>query len=245
MQLILGDCLEAMGEIPDGSVDLIATDLPYGMTDCKWDVVIPFEPLWSHYRRVLKPFGAVVLMATQPFTTDVINSNRRWFRYTLVWNKKQSGSFQNAKYHPLRIHEDIVVFSDGPVRYFPVMRKGRFRCRGGAMFKSRVTDGLRDGFENYGDEYYPVSIIEIPNGRKGKVHPSQKPVALFEYLIRTYSDEGDTVLDCCMGSGTTGVACLRTGRRFIGIEKDPKFFDIARRRIDAERLKTPLLGGIA
>lgn len=242
VRLILGDCLKVMGEIADGSIDLILTDLPYQVTACKWDVMIPFEPLWAHYRRILKPRRAVVLTSSQPFTTDAINSNRRWFKYCLVWDKKQSGSFHLARYSPLKIHEDIVVFGQSTIAYYPQMRTGRFRKRGGAMSRNQaILGGLRDGFENYGDQYFPTSIIEIPNERIGKLHPTQKPVALMEYLIRTYSHEGETVLDSCMGSGSTGIACVNTGRNFVGIELDPGFFETASRRIAETRSAMPLL----
>jgi site-specific DNA-methyltransferase (adenine-specific) len=246
-ELHLGDCLDVMQGIPDGSVDLILCDLPYGITDCKWDSVIPFEPLWDAYKRILTERGAVVLTASQPFTTDLINSNRVWFKYCSVWEKTRSMGFVHAKNKPLKIHEDIVVFSPGTtvhsaqsktrMTYNPQMQEGKPYSRvhrqdprgdkwggeGRASYAGNVctNDGKR----------YPTSVLKFANPNNSTIHPTQKPVPLFEYLIRTYSNEGDTVLDNCMGSGTTGVACVNTGRNFIGIEKDPEFFQIAQKRI--------------
>jgi site-specific DNA-methyltransferase (adenine-specific) len=249
MQLIPGDCLKVMGEIPDGSVDLIATDLPYGMTAGKWDAVIPFGPLWAHFRRVLKPNGAVALTASQPFTSMLVMSNPDWFRHEWIWVKNRGANFGSVRRRPMHEHDSILIFSPGHWTYNPQKQE---RAPSGA-------DRVRYPKASYADSgfysHQPQAKVVILDGLRWPsscqkfntevgLHPSQKPLALFEYLIRTYSDEGDTVLDCCMGSGTTGVACLRTGRRFIGIEKDPKFFDIARRRIDAERSKTPLLGSV-
>ena len=231
VQLIHGDCLEVMKSIPDGSVDLILCDLPYGTTQNKWDSVIPFDKLWTEYKRVCS--GAVVLTAAQPFTTALIMSNQKDFKYTLVWDKALASGFLNAKKQPLRQTEDIVVFGKGKT-YNPIMEvRGKPRIKGGHG-KSRRSDN----YGKYGDsvsvnnEYYPTNLLRISNAvRNGRQHPTQKPVALMEYLIRTYTNEGDTVLDNCMGSGTTGVACINTGRRFIGIEKDDGYFEIAKKRI--------------
>ena len=232
-KLWFGDCLEVMKRIPDHSVDMILADLPYGSTACKWDVVIPVEPLWEAYNRVIKPHRAIVLTAREPFTSVLVSSNIRHYKHKWVWNKKQSGSFQNAKFMPLQIEEDVLVFSSGgKVVYYPIMRKGKMRKRGGAREKSRVVGkGLRDGYENFSDQYFPVNIIEMANPRKGKLHPTEKPVALMEYLIRTYTREGEMVLDNSMGSGTTGVACRNTERTFIGIDNDKRFYDMAVKRI--------------
>jgi site-specific DNA-methyltransferase (adenine-specific) len=228
-----GDCLEVMPEIPAGSVDMVLCDLPYGTTDCKWDSVIPFEPLWREYRRTTKRVAAIVLTACQPFTSALVMSNARHFRTSWVWNKKQSGGFATAKYHPLKITEDVVVFGFDTVRYFPQMRKGIMRKKGGARAQNEIQSGLKPNHAVRNDDYYPTNVIEIVNPRMGAVHPTQKPVALMEYLIKTYTNEGDTVLDNCMGSGTTGVACMRTGRNFIGIERDPQYFAIAQERINS------------
>ncbi len=231
MTVFNGDCLDLMQQIPDGSVDMVLCDLPYGTTVCKWDSVIPFEPLWAQYRRVTKRNGAIVLTACQPFTTALIASNMAGFKTSWVWNKKQSGGFATAKYHPLKVTEDVVVFSSGTCLYNPQMRKGALRMKGGCRKQNNIQSGIKAGHQTKNDDYYPTNIIEIVNPRTPGSHPTQKPVALMEYLIRTYTNEGETVLDNCMGSGTTGVACINTGRKFIGIEKDEKYFAIARDRI--------------
>lgn len=231
-RLILGDCLEKMKDIPDGSIDMILCDLPYGTTACKWDSVIPFEPLWAEYRRVVKENAAIVLTASQPFTTSLIASNMKMFKYCWVWDKKKGGNIQVLKWQPYKVHEDIVVFSSGPVKYYPIMTKQKERT--GKTYSA----GEANGIPNYGDlrtynDKHPKSIIEVSNAnQRGKIHPTQKPVALMEYLIKTYTNEGETVLDNCMGSGTTGVACKNLNRRFIGIEKDDRYFELARERIE-------------
>jgi site-specific DNA-methyltransferase (adenine-specific) len=234
IKLMQGDCLELMKGVADKSVDMILCDLPYGTTACKWDNVIPFEPLWEQYNRVIKNCGAIVLTAREPFTSLLIGSNIKKYKHKWVWNKKQSGSFQNAKYMPLQIEEDIVVFSNGRVNYYPQRRKGKMRKRGGAKEKSRVVgSGLQDGYENYSDLYYPTNIIELANPRINKLHPTEKPVALFEYLIKTYTNEGETVLDNCMGSGTTAIACINTNRNYIGFELDEDYYKSATARLEA------------
>lgn len=231
VKLIHGDCLEVMKSIPDGSVDLILCDLPYGTTACKWDSVIPFGPLWGQYSRICK--GAIVLTAAQPFTSALVMSNTNGFRYSWVWDKANSTGFLNAKKQPLRQTEDILVFGRS-VTYNPIMEvRGKPRKKGGYI-KGAGTENYGDfeSVESFNNEYYPTNLLRISNAaRKGKMHPTQKPVALMEYLIRTYSNEGDIVLDNCMGSGTTGVACINTGRRFIGIEKDDGYFEVAKKRI--------------
>ena len=230
--LMMGDCLELMREIPDGSIDMVLADLPYGTTACKWDTVIPFEPLWAAYRRVCKKNAAIVLTASQPFTSALVMSNAKDFRYSLVWDKKGTTGFQTAKIMPLRRHEDIVVFYQAKPTYNPAMEvRGAPRKKGGSKTDNGCYGELRSS-ESFNNEYYPTSVIEISNASKvGLQHPTQKPVALMEYLIRTYTNPGELVLDNTMGSGTTGVACVNTGRRFIGIEKDEKFFKIAEGRI--------------
>lgn len=227
-ELHLGDCLELMKDIPDGSVDMVLCDLPYGTTACKWDSVIPFEPLWEQYRRIAKKNAAIVLTASQPFTTALIASNLKGFRYCWVWDKKISGNPFLAKRQPMKRHEDVCVFSAKPHAYFPQMVTGKMRAKGGGhskLFDVALTSSVND-------QYYPSSIIEFSNAKRG-VHPTQKPVALMEYMVRTYTNEGDLVLDNCMGSGTTGVACMNTGRRFIGMEMDAGYFAIAQERIAA------------
>ena len=230
---MLGDCLERMKEIPDGSVDMILADPPYGTTACKWDSVIPLEAMWEQLKRVIKPNGAIVMTASQPFTSFLITSNIKMFKYCWVWDKKKGGNIQVLKWQPYKVHEDIVVFSKGTINYHPI--KVPQKERTGKTYSA----GEANGIKNYGDtrvytDKHPKSIIEISNANQsGKVHPTQKPVALMEYLIKSYTLEGETVLDFTMGSGTTGVACKNLNRNFIGIEKDEKYFEIARARIEA------------
>mgnify|MGYP003430706871 CR=1 FL=1 len=232
IELIQGDCLEKMKDIPDGSIDMILCDLPYGTTACKWDTIIPFEPLWKEYKRIIKDNGAIVLTASQPFTSALVMSNPNWFKYEWVWNKKQSGSFLLAKYQPLKITESVCIFSKGKTAYFPQMRTGKLRKKGGSKSKSELYASLGSEIK-YNDQYFPTNLIEFSMANKsGRLHPTEKPVALFEYLIKTYTNEGETVLDNCMGSGTTGVACINTNRNFIGIELDQGYFDIACKRIE-------------
>jgi site-specific DNA-methyltransferase (adenine-specific) len=228
--LLLGDCLELMKNIPDGSVDMILCDLPYGTTNCTWDVVIPFESLWECYKRVIKPKQAVVLFGSQPFTTDLINSQREWFRYCWIWDKRIAGNPMLANHQPMKVHEDISIFSKEPHHYYPQMKKGRVRKKGGG--KGGIF-GATD--QKINGDYFPDSIIDCSNSER-KPHPTQKPVELCEYLIRTYTNKGETVLDNCMGSGTTGVACIQTGRNFIGMEKDETYFAIAKKRIEFAQL---------
>ena len=235
--LYLGDCLEVMVWLPDASVDMILCDLPYGTTACKWDTVIPFEPLWAQYRRVAKRNAAIVLTASQPFTTSLIASNIKMFKYCWVWKKSNLTNFLNAKKQPLRCFEDVVLFCEKQSTYNPQMVETGNRKVSRRIGTKTSVYGKADKETFYdSSSRYPTQLIEIPNRTDGKLHPTQKPVALMEYLIRTYTNEGDVVLDNCMGSGTTGVACANTGRRFIGIEREPKYFDIACRRIeDAQR----------
>ena len=233
MQLIHGECLEEMKKIPDGSVDMVLCDLPYGTTQNKWDSVIPFAALWEQYKRICK--GAVVLTAAQPFTSLLVVSNLQDFKYQWVWKKgnKPTG-FLNAKKQPLRITEDVVVFYAAQPTYNPVMVQGapcHTRGGGGKQGKHQTDNyGAFSKTETVGTAKYPQTLIDIPRDAR-KVHPTQKPVALMEYMVRTYSNEGDTILDNTMGSGTTGVACVNASRHFIGIEQDPGYFAIAERRI--------------
>ena len=232
MKLIHGDCLEEMKNIKSGSVDMVLTDPPYGTTACKWDAVIPLDLMWEQLKRIIRPNGAIVITASQPFTTTLISSNIKMFKYCWVWDKKKGGNIMSLKWQPYKVHEDIVVFSDGAVKYYPIKTPQKERTG------KTYSKGEANGIKNYGDERtykdkHPKSILEISNAnQKGKVHPTQKPVALMEYLIKTYTNAGEAVLDFTMGSGTTGVACKRLGRDFIGIEKDADYFDIACKRID-------------
>ena len=232
IKLMQGDCLELMKGIADKSVDMILCDLPYGTTACKWDTVIPFEPLWAEYKRIIKKHGAIVLFGSEPFSSALRMSNIKNFKYDWIWNKKLAGNGILAKRQPLKIHEIISVFNSNI--YIPQMTKGKMRKKMG-LKESEITGGNSFAKEYVNDEYYPVSIQEfsIANLRRGRLHPTQKPVALCEYLIKTYTNEGEIVLDNCMGSGSTGVACVNTNRRFIGIELDETYFNIAKERIYA------------
>lgn len=228
------DCFDIFPQIADKSVDMILCDLPYGTTACKWDSILPFEPLWEAYKRIIKYNGAIVLTAREPFTSKLVCSNIKNYKHKWVWNKKQSGSFLNAKIMPMQIEEDVIVFAYGKVTYYPLMRTGKLRVKGGAKKDNGMFIDLGTKYKTFNDQYYPVNILEFANcGNKSEnVHPTQKPVALMEYLIRTYTNEGETVLDNCMGSGTTGVACVNTNRQFIGIEKEKNYYDIAVDRIN-------------
>ena len=230
--VIHGDCLDVMGGIPDGSIDMILCDLPYGTTACKWDTIIPFEPLWEQYKRIIKDNGAIVLTASQPFTSALVMSNVKMFKYEWVWDKRLPSGFQIAKYRPMQRHENIVVFSDGTPKYNPIMTEQKPRKGGGFKVSSMSSPikNVDEKLRNY-TEKYPQSILEFYKRDKEAVHPTQKPVALFEYLIRTYTDEGDTVLDNCAGSGTTGVACKNLKRNFILIEKDAGYCEIIKTRL--------------
>lgn len=228
VQLIHGDCLEVMKSIPDGSVDLILCDLPYGTTRNKWDSVIDLPSLWDEYKRI--SCGAIVLTAQTPFDKVLGASNLNTLRYEWIWRKEAGTGFLNAKRAPLKDHENVLVFYDKPPTYNPQMREGfkPYKCKKGGETSNYNPSGIVTTLS--GGERYPVTVLEFPRDR-AKLHPTQKPVALMEYLIKTYTNEGDLVLDNCMGSGTTGVACLNTGRRFIGIEKDDEYFEIAKKRI--------------
>ena len=230
IELYNGDCLELMKNIPDKSIDMILCDLPYGTTACKWDTVIPFEPLWEQYNRIIKDNGAIVLFGSEPFSSALRMSNIKNFKYDWIWNKKLAGNGILAKKQPLKIHEIVSVFNSGI--YIPQMTKGRYRKKMG-LKESEITGGNSYAKQTENDLYYPKSILEygIGNMRKGRLHPTQKPVALLEYLIKTYTNEGDVVLDNCMGSGSTGVACVNTNRDFMGIELDKDYFNIAKQRI--------------
>ena len=241
MSLMHGDCLELMASIPDGSVDMVLCDLPYGTTACKWDSVIPFEPLWVHYKRIVKRNGAIVLTASQPFTSALVLSNPEWFRVEWVWEKNRGSNFATTKFFPMKEHESVLVFGKAQSTYNPIYEE---RAEGGknrAGYKINPSNtGKRETMGGFvdaktrnldADKRVPRSIQKF-NTEVG-LHPTQKPVALMEYLIRTYTNEGETVLDNCMGSGTTGVACVNTGRNFIGIEQDAKYFAIAKARIEA------------
>ena len=236
IELWQGDCLELMKNIPDGSVDLVLTDPPYGTTACKWDSVIPFEPMWEELNRIIKPNGAICLFGGEPFSSALRMSNIKHFKYDWIWDKKNTSGFLNAKKKPLSRHEVISVFCKsklGNFTYNPIMRKGKLQKKGSFRKKSSDCYSKYESVVSFNDEYYPTSILDVGTVYRNKnVHPTQKPVALLEYLIRTYTNEGETVLDFTMGSGSTGVACVNTNRHFIGIELDEGYFNIAKKRIE-------------
>lgn len=240
-QLWLGDCLEEMSRIDDGSVDMILADLPYGTTACKWDTVIPFEPLWTHYKRVIKRRGAVLLFGSQPFTSMLVMSNLGWFKQELIWEKQHPKGFLDARRKHLDSHETILLFGAGTTIYNPQglqpvnIKSGRNNKMGNGVYGYV---GNPDYMRTEGN--FPRSVLHFDAITQNNLHPTQKPVALLEYLIRTYTNEGELVLDNTFGSCSTGEACLRTKRRFIGIEKDEQYYQIGVDRM--ERVAAELRG---
>lgn len=224
------DCLVGMDRLPTGSVDMILTDLPYGMTGCAWDSILPMEKLWAQYKRVIKPNGAIVLTAAQPFTTKLIASNLKQFRYCWYWHKNMVTGYPFAKIQPMRCVEDIAVFYAKRPTYNPqgLVEKAeqiKIRAKPTGVYRSGLTKAHVTQYTNY-----PRNLLQIPCERTG-AHPTQKPVALFEYLIRTYTQPGELVLDSCMGSGTTALACIQSGRHYVGFETDRGYWDTAQQRI--------------
>ncbi len=246
VDLYCGDCLEKLKEVPNESVDLILCDLPYGTTASSWDKMLPMDKLWVEYKRIIKPNRAIVLFSQQPFTSLLITSNIEMWKYNWVWEKDNGTNFMNSHYQPLKITEDICVFGEGATSYSkkgnliynPQMTEGKpYTLTSGQQKENSAVVRGKEGRKKSGGyttvndgKRYPKNLIKF-NRDKDKLHPTQKPVALCEYLIRTYSNEGDVVLDNCMGSGTTGVAAMNTNRDFIGIEMDKSYFDIAEKRI--------------
>lgn len=234
------DCLIGMQNIPDKSIDCIICDLPFGSTACSWDNVIPFEPLWDQYKRIIKDNGAIVLFGSQPFTSALVMSNPKMFKYEWIWGKGRGTGFQIVKYKPLVSHENILIFGKGTIKYNPQMRERevpRISKNKGTTRQMLISNGKEYQAERALDKKYPITELQFSNNnQKGKLHPTQKPVPLLEYLIRTYTNEGETVLDNCMGSGTTAIACINTSRNFIGFELDKGYFEIAKKRI-AEHTK--------
>lgn len=249
-QLYEGDCLEVMRRFDPASFHAIIADLPYGTTDCDWDTVIPLRSLWVQFKRIIKPHGAIVLFASQPFTSHLIMSNIKMYKYSWYWKKERGTGFQFAKWQPLRRIEDICVFADGATTYnpqmialtksykhaLPIIRSQTIQ--NGTIGKVSKAIGGPDGrvYKDY-THAYPHNVLSFDRDNSGSgIHPTQKPVDLIAYLIRTYTNPGETVLDCCFGSGTCGVACMETGRKFVGIEKDSHYFDVGLKRItDASR----------
>ena len=236
--LMHGNCLDRMKEIPDGSVDMVLADVPYQTTSCAWDSIIPLDQMWAELKRVIKPNGAIVMTAAQPFTTTLISSNMKMFKYCWVWDKHIPRGFQVAKYRPMNRHEDVCVFGNGKIKYNPQMiERDKPVTVKNYSKKQKVSS---NDIGKYNDESKsftythrnPDTIIEgCWEANAGKVHPTQKPVALMEYLIKTYTNEGETVLDFTQGSGTTGIASLNTGRKYIGVEMDDHYFNISKERI--------------
>ena len=245
-----GDCLELMHDIDDKSIDMILCDLPYGTTACKWDSIIPFEPLWNHYKRIIKNNGAIVLTASQPFTSALVMSNIKMFKYEWIWIKNRITGFANAKKQPLRNYESILVFyglfptynPQGLSRVNKTVKNGK--TVGGESLRSDIAEtsgkgNLRTAGHTYTQEFtgYPKQTLNnIPEDLQ-KLHPTQKPVALFEYLIKTYTNEGELILDNCAGSGTTAIAAINTNRNYILMEKDEGYFNIAKDRIKSHESK--------
>lgn len=238
------DCLEGMKKIEDKSIDMILCDLPYGTTACKWDTIIPFEPLWEQYERIIKDNGAIVLTASQPFTSALVMSNPKLFKYEWIWEKHKGTNFYQVKSAPMKVHESALVFSKGLYTYNPQMTDGAPYKKRGSHHKwpedHVMTAGKNIGYSNNLDtsKRYPTSVqfFSNHNQKADRFHPTQKPVALFEYLIKTYTNEGETVLDNCMGSGTTAIAAMNTGRNFMGFELDETYYNLANERIE-EKIK--------
>lgn len=245
IKLMQGDCLELMKDIPDGSIDMILCDLPYGTTACKWDAVIPLEPLWEQYKRIIKENGAIVLFGAEPFSTMLRYSNLKMFKYDWIWVKNNAVGFVNAKLKPMNKHEVISVFSKGKTAnrnpnnmpYFPQglipfdkeVRSGNKKGKDNTYWRPSLKSSNEGGYiQQYTN--YPTTVLQFDKVPRA-VHPTQKPVSLLEYLVKTYTKPGEVVLDNCMGSGSTGVSCVNTGRKFIGIELDPGYFEIAETRI--------------
>ena len=243
-EILLGDCLELMKDIPNGSIDMILCDLPYGTTACKWDTIIPFDKLWEQYERIIKPSGAIVLTASQPFSSALVMSNPKLFKYEWIWRKNTGTGFATAKYQPLRYHESVLVFSKSKTNYNPIPTE-RFSEASKKMCKKPVRGGGKKTSSHISMEIVkvqydsetknPESVLEfksVPNAGGHKLHPTQKPVDLFEYLIKTYTNENDLVLDNTAGSGTTAIACLKTNRQFIVMEKEQEYYDIILKRVE-------------
>ena len=239
MSIFQGDCLDILPTLASESIDLILTDPPYGTTECKWDSVIDLDSMWAQLKRIIKPNGAIVMTASQPFTTTLIASNMKMFKYCWVWDKVKPSTGLRAKTMPLRSTEDVVIFGEGKITYNPIMVNKKLRVENKYDSNGEAFGGgkVKRKHDNKGLGY-PKNLLVISNAnQKNRFHPTQKPVELMEYMIKTYTLENEWVLDFTMGSGTTGVACVNTNRKFIGIEKDEKYFDIAQKRITQEWVK--------
>lgn len=240
-EILLGDCLELMKDIPNGSIDMILCDLPYGTTACKWDTIIPFDKLWEQYERIIKPNGAIVLTASQPFTSALVMSNPKMFKYEWIWKKTRYSGNLNATRMPLKAHENILVFAKGKAPYYPIKTNAPEHLidKRKNVNPSIVKDGGAyngsKGFVNIRKKddgtRYPTTVQEFKNPNNNSLHPTQKPIELFEYLVKTYTTENELVLDNTAGSGTTAVACLNTNRQFIVMEKEQEYYDIILKRV--------------
>jgi len=240
------DCIKENGMclIPDKSIDMILCDLPYGTTACKWDTIIPFDKLWTQYKRIIKDEGTIVLTASQPFTTVLIYSNIQMFKYELIWIKSKASDFINANYRPMKKHENVLIFSNGgaapgcknKMTYNPqgLILKETKKVRKGSLGIGRDRDSQQGAYISKATNY-PVSLLEFSNEGK-TIHPTQKPVALFEYLVNTYTNKNETVLDNCMGSGTTAIACMNTSRNYIGFENDEKYYNLSLERVKNHKI---------
>ena len=233
MTLYRGDCLEIMQDIPDASIDMVLCDMPYGITDYEYDMCLDLDQIWHAYRRITKPSAPIVLFSAQPFTTDLISSNRKWFRYHWIWLKSSNGAWAAAKYRPIARHEEVLVFGRGTLPYYPVMVPlDRPQKRNVSSVKSALYGGIKPPMkERIYTEKYPSTILDFPCSISGRIHPSEKPVNLLSYLVKTYTKPGETVLDHCMGSGSTLHAAHQAGRKSIGIEKDETYFSSAEKRL--------------
>lgn len=247
-EIYKGDCLEVMDKLIEQGVkvDCVICDPPYGTVACQWDSVIPFDEMWKRLNKLIKDNGAIILFGTQPFTTDLINSNRKWFKHINYWNKENCGNFAIAKYRPLAVIEEIIVFCNGKLMYNPQMvladDKNKRPRKNGAKVKEDSTQGIASGIyivsQNHNENLrYPKNLLTYNNRKKElnstkRLHPTQKPVSLLMYLVRTYTNENEVILDFTMGSGSTGVACMLTDRKFIGVELDDKYFEISKSRLN-------------
>lgn len=243
--IVCGDCLEVMPQLPDKCFDMILCDLPYGTTACKWDTIIPFKPLWEQYKRIIKDRGAIVLTASQPFTSALVMSNVKWFKYEWIWEKSKATGHALSKIRPMKSHENILVFCNGVETYNPQKVDGKPYIspysKIGNVYAKKQNAAFNTGsvrYDNINGKRFPRTNLKFKNAyyTDGNLHPTQKPVALFEYLIKTYTNENDIVLDNCIGSGTTAIAAENLGRRWIGIELDPKYVGLANERVDRNRM---------
>jgi site-specific DNA-methyltransferase (adenine-specific) len=252
IKLYNGDCLELMQNIPNESIDMILCDLPYGTTACKWDTIIPFDKLWEQYERIIKPNGAIVLFGSQPFTSLLIKSNIRMFKYEWIWEKTMPTGVAQSSYMPMKYHENIVVFYNKKPTFNKILAdrnesslsRAKYKIQGSSDKSNHINMGKQEPTFYNPTKVNPKSVLKfnsVPNTPKGsKLHPTQKPIELFEYLVKTYTNENDLVLDNCIGSGTTAISCINTNRKCIGIEKDKEYFDKAMQRINNHTAQTKL-----